>query len=482
MAVSIKLGLKQSQRLTLTQSLRQSIEMLQLSTVELAEKISEELIENPVLEEGETASLPAPDAEQGNLLSRVSQELTGDESLYQRKEEQKNTYEDSSDSGYAGGIEDEDRQRKFIENVVAQEETLKEHLMEQARLTVKDDAELRLLESIITSLDDNGFLKESPEEIARENSVSLEEARRCVALVSAFDPIGCGVRDVRESLLAQASFFYPGDEVLEKILRDYFKELENLNYDRIASGLHISIQEVIRKGKQIQNLDPFPGRQYSNRITRYIIPDVEVRYLDGEILVGLNDDWVPKIRINAYYNDLLRKKSIDKNLKEYIKDKIQSARYLMKNISSRRDTIIRVVGAIMARQKDFLLKGPGFLKPLTHQEISREVELHESTISRVTSNKFVQTSWGVFELKYFFVSRLKSTNEEDHSSDKVMNLIRDIVGNENPENPFSDEDILKRIKKSGINIARRTIAKYRGILNIPPSNKRKKINRIKTEG
>jgi RNA polymerase sigma-54 factor len=267
---------------------------------------------------------------------------------------------------------------------------------------------------------------------------------------------------------------------LNLILLNYFNDLEKLNYDRIAKGLNISINDIIQKTKIIQTLDPFPGRQYASKKIRYIIPDIEVKCIDDEIIINLNDDWVPKIGINTFYINLLRKKNIEKNVKEYIQEKMQSAKYLMKNISSRRDTIIKVVKSIMEQQVEFLKKGPGHLKPLIHTDISSKVGLHESTISRATSNKFVQTSWGVFELKYFFVSRIKSS-DENISSDEVMNLIKDILSGENPENPFSDEDILVKLKKSGIEVARRTISKYRGLLNIPSSNKRKKLNLIKTQ-
>jgi RNA polymerase sigma-54 factor len=482
MAVHIRLGQKQSQKLILTQSLRQSIEMLQLSTIELAEMISTELLENPVLEEENTANLPSRDVEDKEVVSRINQRLTGDDTLFQRKEEQRLKYLDSSDRGYSSIIDDDERKRKYIENSVLQEETLKEHLLWQARLIAQSEKELNILERVITSINDNGLMTMSIDELSRINDTSIEDVQRAVAIISNFDPIGCALPSVQECLIKQAEYYYIDDEVLKEILLNHFEDLEKLNYEKISRSLNLPLSEIVKKSKLIQNLDPFPGRQYSTKKVKYIIPDIEVKYVDGEIIVNLNDDWIPAIGINSFYINLLRKKDIEKNLKEYIQDKMQSARNLMRNISSRRDTIVRVVKAIMDHQRNFLIKGPGHLRPLTHLDIADEVGLHESTVSRVTSSKFVQTNWGVFELKYFFVSRLKSYNSNDHSSNEVMNLIKDIITNEDPSKPLSDGEILKRLQNSGINLARRTIAKYRGLLEIPPSNKRKKLNMIKERG
>jgi RNA polymerase sigma-54 factor len=482
MAVSIRLGQKQSQKLVLTQSLRQSIEMLQLSTIELAEMISTELLENPVLEEDNRAHLPSRDIEDKEVVSRINQRLTGDDSIYQRVEEQRLKYVDSSDRGYSSIIDDDDRKRKYIENSVLQEETLKDHLLWQARLIAQSEKELNMLERVITSIDDNGLLTTSIDELAKINDISEENVRKAVAIISNFDPIGCALPTVQECLVMQAQYYYEDDGVLKEILVNHFEDLEKLNYEKISRSLSLSLSEIVQKSKLIQNLDPFPGRQYSTKGVRYIIPDIEVKYVDSEIIVNLNDDWIPGIGINSFYVNLLRKKDIEKDLKEYIQGKMQSARNLIRNISSRRDTIIRVVRAIMEHQRNFLIKGPGHLKPLTHLDIADEVGLHESTVSRVTSSKFLQTNWGVFELKYFFVSRLKSYNSSDHSSNEVMNLIKDIIMNEDPAKSLSDGEILKRLQDSGINLARRTIAKYRGLLHIPSSNKRKKLNMIKQRG
>ncbi len=477
MTISLQTGLKQSQKLVMTRSLQQAIELLQLSTVELYDRISSELVENPVLEEeGTVISLPPESA--SDVESGVSRNLSGDDSLITREEEQRVNYEDASDTGFS---DEENKRRMYFENITAQQESLAEHLLWQARLTALDERELNIYQMIITSLNESGFLEEDPAELLKD-ACSTDEAVRIINAVRLFDPVGCAVRDVRESLLVQCGHFYPSDDVPRRIVADCFEHFEKLDYKKIAGFLGLPMAEVLEKSKMIQNLDPYPGRQYSNRTIRYIVPDIDVRLVDGEIIVSLNDDWVPGLRINSYYISLLKKKNIEKKLRDYIQDKMQSARYLVKNIANRRATILRVVDSIMKRQREFLERGPGHLHPLTHGEVARELNLHESTVSRATSNKYVQTSWGVFDLKYFFVSRLRADgNVSETSSDEAMNLIRDVIERENAERPYSDEEIVRILGKAGMHVARRTVAKYRGILSIPTSGRRRKINKIKSE-
>jgi RNA polymerase sigma-54 factor len=255
-----------------------------------------------------------------------------------------------------------------------------------------------------------------------------------------------------------------------------------MRYEKIEKALHIQTSDLIGKNRLIKNLNPFPGRFHGTKNIKYIIPDIDVKLIDDEIYISLNDDWIPGIRINSYYKNIILKKSIDQNLKQYLKDKMQAAKYLVESISNRRETITKAVKAIMERQRGFLINGAGYLKPLVYSEIAKEIGMHESTVSRVANNKYVQTQWGIFELKNFFVSKLKSDNENSHSSDEITNLIRNLIGNENPQNPLTDEEIVNILKNKNINIARRTIAKYRGRLNISSSNIRKKINIINNKG
>lgn len=474
MAISTKTGLKQTQKITLSQQLIQSINLLQLSNIELAEKISSELQDNPVLEEERTIKSPASDStdKDSELISGVTKELSGDDSPLQKPEENDINY---SESNFSRSSE-EDKKRSFIENAITQEETLKEHLMSQAHLVTNNEKEIILMENIITALDDNGFLISEADEIAAEQNVPTELLKKMIQLINAMDPIGCGAKDMNESLAIQAEILYPDDSILQKILREHFLSLEKIQYEKITKALKISVDEIIEKNKLIQNLNPFPGRDYGKGEIKYIIPDIDVRLIDDEIYITLNDDWLPGIRINSYYRNLLKQKNTDSKLKQYVKDKMNSAKYLIDSISNRRITISKVAGAIMEYQRDFLVNGTGHLKPLVYSDIARETGLHESTISRVANNKYVQTSWGIFELKSFFVSKLKSDNEKNYSSDEVINLIKEIINNEDPSDTLTDEEIVNILKEKNINAARRTVAKYRGLLKIPPSNIRKKIN------
>ncbi|MBN2158666.1 MAG: RNA polymerase factor sigma-54 [Spirochaetes bacterium] len=478
MEISLRTGLKQSQKLVMTQSLKQAIELLQLSTIELYERISSELVENPVLEEEAPSTFNRAEGD-SDIMSGVVRNLSGDESVLAGGDERRVDFGDASDSGFSGD-RDSDRKRDYLEHIIADEESLSEHLQWQARLTARDERELIIYQTIITSLDENGFFCVDPSVLLKDpDQVAL--ADDILATIQHFDPVGCAVPDVRSSLRVQCGHFYPDDEVLQKIISDCFEYFEKLDYRKIARLLNLQVDQVLEKSKIIQSLDPYPGRRYSKRTIRYIIPDIDVKLVDGEIILSLNDDWIPGIRINSYYISLLKKKNIEKKLRDYIQDKMQTARYLIKNIASRRNTILRVVRSIMEHQREFLHRGPGHLKPLTHGDVARELNMHESTVSRVTSNKYVQTCWGVFNLKYFFVSRLKSEGGSgETSSDEAMNLIRDVIDHEDAANPCSDEDIVRILGNAGVKVARRTVAKYRSLLRIPPSNKRKKINKIKS--
>ena len=401
----MKLGQKQTQKIILTQAQRQALELLQLSNLELLERITKELEENPVLEEDTVTIAPAISAPESDLIATVSQTLSGNadtEVDYENATEVGGDLQERS----PGQSSDDPKKRDYIETAVAGGESLADHLLSQARLTARDESELMLFEYIITSLDENGFLPDDAQTLAEKFSESDEHLRNAIAAIQLFDPVGCAASSVQESLLIQARHYYPGDMHLQHIISDHLRDLEHMRYDRIAKSLGASEQTVKEKCSLLQTLDPYPGRRYKTSSIRYIIPDVDVKFIDGEIIITFNDDWIPPIKINSYYTELLRKKNIEKKLKDFIQDKLQSARYLVKNIQSRKETIIKVVKAILLHQEDFLIKGPGHLKPLVQAEIAREVGMHESKVSRVTSNKFVQTPWGVFELKYFFATKI----------------------------------------------------------------------------
>ena len=468
----LNIGLNQTHKLIMTQTLRQSIEMLQLTNFELSEMISQEFMENPLIEEAEYLQ------NEDYLEEKINKNLNGEEGDSADSPE-KEIYDDPAESGINKNYTEEDKNRLFIENAVTTKESLKEHLQWQATMTARTEKELAVYEEIITMLDDDGFLQEN-----RFESMEAVDKAAVLKNIRHFDPVGCAAFSVNETLHIQACYYFPEDYLLHSMLADHFSDIERLDYGKISKALSISESSVVEKSKILHNLNPFPGRSYSGREARPVIPDIEVKLIDGEIIVTMNDDWIPGIKISSYYVNLLKNKSIDEEQREYLNSKLQSAMALLKNISSRRNTILKVTTAIMMNQKDFLEKGPGNLKYLTHHDISDEVNVHESTVSRVSSGKYIQTPWGVFEMKYFFVSRLKNAgdknNDNDQSSDKVKGMIYEIISSEDHNNPLSDEEVVNILKEKGVVVARRTVAKYRDILNIPASSKRKKINMIKS--
>lgn len=462
-------GIKQSHKIIMTQTLRQSIEMLQLSTVELAELINREFLENPLLEELNT-TIDTDILEEG-----LNRNLSGEEEDSLRMEKEIYTNPDSLRS--AEGT-DFDRKRAFIENAVSVTESLKDHLLWQARMTAHDEQEYVLYEEIITLLDENGFLPAD-----WSGMIKSPDAVRIAKSIRSFDPAGCAVTEVRESLMEQALYFYPDDKLLHNMIADHFNEIENLDWAAIAKTTGRHVNDIVEKSRLLQNLNPYPGSAFASKEIKYIIPDIDVKLVDGEIILNLNDEWVPEVGISSYYEGLIAKRNSGREEREYLNGKLQAARAFIKNISTRRETIFRVAMSIMSRQRDFLENGPGHLRYLTHHDIAGETGVHESTVSRVASNKFVQTSWGVFELKYFFVSKIKSAqgeNGENSSSDRVRGLLLEIIQGEDPARPYNDEELTIKLKEKGVTVARRTIVKYRDMLNIPSSGKRKKINMIKS--
>ncbi len=471
MKSGLNINIKQTQKLVMTQSLRQAIEMLQMSTIELSELITQEFLENPMLDD-----VTSPRSED-YLEDMVNRNLSGEEGDNKSLPEG-DVPENSYDPGTVKNYDEDDKNRLYLENAVTTRESLKDHLLWQARMTAADNDELELYEEIITLLDDNGFIKYG--DLA---NISHEKLDEVINNIYFFDPVGCAAHGVRESLLIQGRYFFPDDVVLHRMISDHFNDIEKLDYANISRAIELPLNTIIEKSRLLQNLNPFPGRSFSSSDIKYVIPDIEVKLLDGEIIVTLNDDWIPKISINNYYINMMASKNMTREQNEYLNNKLQSAKALIKNIEGRRETIIKVVSSVMKHQRDFLENGPGNLKYLTHHDVASEVDVHESTVSRVCSSKYVQTSWGTFELKYFFVSRLKNPGEdveEDQSSDRVKGLIQAVIAGEDPEKPYSDEELVILLKEKGVTVARRTVAKYRDILNIPSSGKRKKINMIKS--
>lgn len=463
----LKLDVVQTQRLRLTQSLRQSLDLLQIPTLELEEILLQELEENPVLECDDSL-----DEGFESLDTVAKKEIEGTVST---KDEYSLEYE-SDDSSTA------DYEKKNVMEIVSQGETLQEHLLSQVRMLSLPPDEMDVLEELITSLDDNGFLPVTLEALQNELGTDSSKLEKLLNILHTLDPVGCGATNVTESLHIQAQYFYPDDVLLQQIIKDYLPHIQRYEYDKVAKQLNIGKDEVKEKAVLLTNLTPYPGAHFFTRKPVYVRPDIEVQLIDGEVVINLLDDWMPKLYINARYIEMLKQKKVDEKTREFIHDKVNAARNLINNISRRNETLLLVAYAIMNRQKEFLQKGPGFLKPLIYADLESELGFHESTIARAVANKYAQTKWGVFEFKYFFVKKIQSVHNDDTSSDMIMKRIKELIQNESKQNPLSDEEILDILKADGIRIARRTIAKYRDLLSIPASHIRKKSYLIKHEG
>ncbi len=475
MALSQNLIQKQTQKLIITQDLRQSIELLPLSNIELSEKIQSELIENPLLEESsESESFEVPEVIPEDKKEKNTEENRETEEGWNR------SGSEDSEPG-AQSAERTERKHQFIQNAVSNPESLADHLLWQLRLSELRGAAVRAGEIIISAIDSRGFLTEPLENLFQGTEIPMKIVRAALKQIQNFDPVGCGAGSIPESLLIQARFHNPMDTVTQDVLSHYFEDIERLDYKKIEKNTGYTQQQLEQSLNFIRTLEPYPGTLHSSRQPEYIIPDLAVIELEGRQEVIINDDWMPGLRVNESYKNLIKDKTAaPEQDREYLQSKLNSAVWLIKSIKQRRQTLYRVMKSIVEFEEEFFRSGHGFLKPLTLREVAEKVELHESTISRITTNKFVQTRWGVFELKFFFTSSLKSSSGgAGHSAKNIQDKIKQLIDREDSENPLSDQGIVDLIGKEGVQIARRTVAKYRKNLKILPADRRKKIKKLK---
>ena len=329
---------------------------------------------------------------------------------------------------------------------------------------------------IIGNLNRDGYLEISVEEIARMSESDPLTVEKILSLIQTFDPVGIGARDLKECLLIQIKHLKIDDTLVKNIIADHLGHLEKRNYKSICKALKTSIENVVAAVNIIQGLEPKPGREFSDETPQYITPDIYVYKLENDFVVMLNDDGMPKLRVSSFYKkSISRGNKISGEAEDYIQDKLRSAAWLIKSIHQRQKTIYRVMESILKFQHDFFEKGISQLKPMVLRDVAQDIDMHESTISRVTTNKYAYTPQGIFELKYFFNSSIRRVHGGTIASASVQEKIRQIIAGEDPKNPFSDDKISKLLQESQINIARRTVAKYREILKVLPSNRRKQI-------
>jgi RNA polymerase sigma-54 factor len=474
MALEIKQQLRQTQQLVMTPQLQQAIKLLQFNHLEMVTAVEQEMVENPLLE---AASYDDPFTEK-EIESRNDLDALEDTVREPERPERDvldpdwENYLDSYGGDYSPAMRDFSDQRP-LENRASSKENLFDHLLEQLHFCDLDEGCRRIALEIIGNLDENGYLDVSLEELSRSSNGDADKVRAVLAEVQKFDPRGIAARDLRECLLIQARALEPLDHLAVRILEEAFDSLHRGKIDEVARKLKVSAEHARAAVRVISALNPRPGGIFANSDTVYIVPDIFVIKLGNEYSIVLNDDGLPRLRISSFYQQALHSGISSPGAKDYIQEKMRAAVWLIKSIHQRQRTIYKVTQSIIKFQRAFFDKGIDYLKPLILKDVADDVEMHESTISRVTTNKYIHTPRGIFELKYFFNSGIRHGSDAI-ASESVKNQILRIVKAENLKRPASDKQIVEELARSNIYIARRTVAKYRDILGIPPSSRRKK--------
>lgn len=531
LSLKLQVSARLEQKLVITPQLQQAIKLLQLNHVELAEHLEQELLENPTLEvteedpeeNSEELAIDVANAEDAEKSDKdkeaSSEEATAEsaEAAAETPEENQEEADPFEDIDWEAYFEDADFKASTIpsnfgdfdpdlpsmESRLASNASLSEHLEWQLRLMRISKNAQNMAMLIIGHLDKHGWLviegseDEDPlrilaEQVGTEERAvrgeqvgTLEEraeywygfAEEALRAVHEMEPYGVGARSLSECLLLQCRHIdsIEDPDLVDRLIRDHLPELERRSYNKIGKQIKVSLLELIDAAEVIAQLEPYPSRAFQPEPASYITPDIHIKKsAEGEYTIQLNDDGLPKLKINAYYKQLLKDK--DKEKREFIQNKLRDATWLLRSIHQRQRTIYKVTESIIERQRAFFDHGLQHLKPMILRDVAEDIKMHESTISRVTTNKYVHTPQGVFELKFFFTSSLQSARGgEDVSSLTVKEKIRILVAEEDPRSPLSDQHIVKILKGEGIKIARRTVAKYRSLLNIPPSNRRKQL-------
>ncbi|MFZ3063939.1 MAG: RNA polymerase factor sigma-54 [Nitrospirota bacterium] len=480
-----RLDLRLSQKLIMTPQLQQAIKLLQLSRLELSQALSIELLENPLLEDEIIADddiIPSESAEKEKKDDYIQEnsdvEKDGsaegtDEFNFIWEDYYGDNRNEGRDAGYFPSSQEE---MPSYDQTLSRPVDLTEHLFWQLRLSTSDNKDEDIGTMIIGNIDDDGYLRATSDELSRLLNVSNEDIERLIKLIQGFDPIGVCARDLKECLLIQAAQLELKETLVEDIILNHLEDIEKRNYQKIAKKINVPIDEIIKAVKVIEGLEPKPGRAYSVSEPHYIIPDVFVVKSDGDYLIYLNEDGLPKLRISPFYRRLLRaKRDVPEPTLDYMEKKFKSAIWFMKSIEQRNRTIYRVAESIVKFQREFFDKGIEHLKPLVLRDVAADISMHESTISRATTNKYMFTPQGIFELKYFFSTGISKGDGNVLSSLSVQQMIKEIVNDEDGKRPLNDQEIAERLKAKNINIARRTVAKYRKGMNISATTMRKRM-------
>ena len=484
MSLALKQQLKLTQQLLMTPQLQQAIKLLQLSRLELADTIRQEIEQNPLLEEispGDTDYETSP-----NSLSATEEtpdvpesERTGEVNMDDVSSMQEINWEDDYanyyDAGFSFTKETPDRNRLTQIDFLTKETNLQSHLQWQlSHSELSNELETTCL-FVIGNLNQNGFLEVTIEDITREIKCDEETARQAIAIIQEMDPPGVAAIDVQESLLLQLKRLDLEDSLAAEIIKDHLHSLELKNYGAIAKATKRPIKEVQASIEVITNLNPSPGEQYAERDVHYIIPDVFIHKVGDEYLIVLNDEGLPRLKVSSDYEQIVEgDTNASTETKTYIKEKLRDAVWIIKSMQQRQRTIYKVAESLLKFQKDFFEKGVQHLKPLVLRDVAEDIEMHESTVSRVTTNKYMHTPQGIFELKYFFSTAIPQKDGEALAAESIRQRIKTMIKNENPEKPLTDNAISKILIEENIKVARRTVAKYREQMGILPVKHRRK--------
>ena len=464
----------QSQNLALQQilapQLQQSLLILQTPLLELRNLVQQEMETNPVLEELLTELSPEErDGAEASADDNFKEEF---EKLATLDEEWRDYMAQSG--SYSGRSQEAKDKRQFFFDSIATQETLQQNLIGQLNQTALNAADRKAAELIIGNIDDNGFLQATPEEMTLNTGIPKEDFERMLALIQSFYPPGVGARDLRECLRIQLERVGKQNSLEYKIISEHMEDLGKRRFPEIARRMGMSVEKVQECANNIARLNPRPGQIFATAPPNYVLPDVTVEKTDGDYQVILNGEQIPHLRISNTYKDIMAQDGNGSEVKDYIRDKIRSGKFLIRSIHQRQQTISSIAQQIVSRQRDFFEHGTSHLKPMTMKEIADAVGVHETTVSRAVSGKYMATPQGVFEMKYFFTSGYQTASGESMSNTSVKEVILDLVKNEDGNAPLSDQEIVLILSERGIPIARRTVAKYRTELNILPSNMRRK--------
>ncbi len=473
MRLGYDLTIEQSQKLVMTPELIQAIQILQFNTQELESYVEEQLLTNPILE------IPATSSSENDKASDEFQTKNED---FQAKESNEIDWaehfkeKEYDDISYKQWEYNSDKNEYTYEQFVSSEITLTEHLMFQLQFAPIKHSCRPIGRYMIESLDENGYMTLSVEEISKEFGVEQDKIQIVLDAIQNFEPVGVGARNLKECLLIQLKHQGKDDPLAKEVINNYLEDIAGNRLNNIAKALNATVKEIQEISDMIKGLEPKPGRQFGSAAeTRYIIPDVTVEKIDGEYVVTVNESSAPRLTISSYYQKMLIGSDKESNISKFLTGRLNSALWLIKSIEQRRQTIYNVVSAVVKYQSDFFEKGPKYLKTLTLKQIADEVGIHESTVSRSINGKYMQSPRGIFEIKFFFTSGVSGNSGEGIASESIKTFIREIVENEDPKSPLSDQIIVKMLEERGIDISRRTVAKYRDEMNLPSSSKRKRF-------